>query len=134
MDLMKQFKKGSYNKILVNKYGGIASTQGAELMKRSELRGAVGRTKGELRAVWGTITTRSLNDTQQIERIPHDIAHRYAVMLMYRQQVPRHVDISIPLEIILPAGLSPEAKALRQLPENRSEEDNRLVQVDLILD
>ena len=50
-------------------------------------------------------------------------------MLMYREQIPRHVDVRIPLEIILPPGLSPEAKALRQLPENRSEEDNQLVQV-----
>ena len=50
-------------------------------------------------------------------------------MLMYREQIPRQVDVRIPLEIILPPGLSPEAKALRQLPENRSEEDNQLVQV-----
>jgi len=130
-DLVKQFAKGNYQSILANTangQGGIVSVRGAELNKRAEIRGAVGRTKGELRQVWGTITTRSMDDTFQIDKIPRDVAWRYAKMIMYREQIPRQVDVSIPLEVILPPGLSPEAKALRQLPENRSDEDNELVQ------
>ena len=42
--------------------------------------------------------------------------------------VPQKVDIKIPLEIIVPKKLSPQAAALRQLPENRTQEDNELVQ------
>ena len=42
--------------------------------------------------------------------------------------VPQKVDIKIPLEIIVPKRLSPQAAALRQLPENRTQEDNELVQ------
>lgn len=123
VDLVKQFAKGNYDAILVNKEsGGIMSVHGAELNKRAEIRGAVGRTKGELRQVWGTITTRSMGDMATLTRIPGDVAWRYAKMIMYREQIPRQVDIRIPLEVILPPGLSPEAKALRQLPENRSNE------------
>ena len=43
------------------------------------------------------------------------------------KSVPQKIDIRIPLEIVLPKKLSPQAAALRQLPENRTPEDNELV-------